>query len=68
MAGGPPDAFAVDRENTAQALGLWPGRGVLLFCAAVLVAGYGVVILRGPAPAGEVRVMVVPAPEGPVAP
>lgn len=68
MAGGRRDALAVDRETSVQAPGLWPGRGVLLFCAVLLLAGYGVAIFRGPAPAGEVKVVLVPAPENPVAP
>lgn len=40
----------------------WPSAGVLLLCAALLVAGYAVAIWRGPAPAQEVRVVTVPAP------
>jgi hypothetical protein len=41
---------------------IWPAAGVLLLCAALLVAGYGVAVLRGPAPAQEVRVVEFPAP------
>ena len=41
---------------------VWPSAGVLLFCAILLVAGYGVAVLRGPAPAQEVRVVEFPAP------
>lgn len=40
----------------------WPSAGVLLLCAAVLMAGYAVEIWRGPAPEQEVRVVTVPAP------
>jgi hypothetical protein len=41
---------------------IWPSAGVLLFCAALLVAGYGVAVLRGPAPAQEVRLVEYTAP------
>lgn len=41
---------------------VWPSAGVLLFCAILLVAGYGVAVLRGPAPAQEMRVVEFPAP------
>lgn len=41
---------------------VWPSAGVLLFCAILLVAGYGVAVLRGPAPAQEVHVVEFPAP------
>jgi hypothetical protein len=40
----------------------WPPAGVLVACAVVLVAGYGVAVLRGPAPAQEVRVVTMPVP------
>jgi hypothetical protein len=40
----------------------WPPATVLVACAFVLVAGYGVAVLRGPAPAQEVRVVTMPAP------
>ena len=39
-----------------------PGAGVLLACAALLVAGYGVAWWRGVAPAVEVRVVPIAAP------
>ena len=41
----------------------WPPAGVLVACAVLLAAGYGVAVLRGPAPAREVRAVTVPAPE-----
>lgn len=41
---------------------IWPSPPVLLICAVLLVAGYGVAVLRGPAAAQEVRVVEVPAP------
>jgi hypothetical protein len=37
--------------------------GVLLSCAALLAAGYAAAVLRGPAPAREVRVVMAPSPE-----
>lgn len=40
----------------------WPSSGMLLVCAALVAAGYGVAVLRGPSPAQEVRVLLVPAP------
>lgn len=40
----------------------WPSAGVLLLCSVLLVAGYGVAVVRGPAPAQEVRVVEFPAP------
>jgi hypothetical protein len=40
----------------------WPPAGVLLACLALLAAGYAVALLRGPAPAQEVRVVMAPAP------
>ena len=48
----------------------WPGPGVLLLCVCVLVAGFGAALLRGPVPASEVSVRVVPSPgaEEPVQP
>ena len=50
--------------------GVWPAPGVLLLCVCLLVAGFGVALLRGPVPAGEVGVRVVPssAPEEQVQP
>jgi hypothetical protein len=41
---------------------IWPGAGVLLAGAVVLAAGYTVSLLRGAAPAAEVRVVMVPPP------
>jgi hypothetical protein len=35
---------------------------VLVICAVLLVAGYGVAVLRGPVRAQEVRMVEVPAP------
>ena len=48
----------------------WPGPGVLLLCVCFLVAGFGAALLRGPVPAGEVGVRLVPSPaaEEPVQP
>lgn len=43
----------------------WPSVGVLLACAVLLVAGYGVAVWRGPAPAQEVRVVEAQAPKPP---
>ena len=40
----------------------WPSTGVLVMCALVLAAGYGVAVWRGPAPAQEVRVVVMTPP------
>ena len=40
----------------------WPPAGVLVACALLLAAGYGAAVLRGPAPAQEVRVVTMPAP------
>ena len=40
----------------------WPSTGVLVMCALVLAAGYGVAVWRGPALAQEVRVVTMPAP------
>jgi hypothetical protein len=60
----------VEPQLAAQLPGVWPGRGVLLLCAVILVAGYAVAILRGPAPAGAVAVVLAPVEEapGPAAP
>jgi hypothetical protein len=41
---------------------MWPSTGVLLLCSVLLVAGYGVAVVRGPVPAQEVRVVEFPAP------
>ena len=41
---------------------VWPPPPVLVICAVLLVAGYGVAVLRGPARAQEVRMVEVPAP------
>lgn len=41
---------------------VWPSPGVLLLCAALLAVGYGVAVVRGPAPAQEVRVVEIPHP------
>ncbi|MEX1044838.1 MAG: hypothetical protein WEC73_01810 [Chthoniobacterales bacterium] len=46
------------RETSAD----WPGPGVLLFSVCLLVAGFGAALWRGPAPAGEVRVQIMPSP------
>ena len=40
----------------------WPPAGVLVACALLLAAGYGVAVVRGPAPPQEVRVVTMPAP------
>ena len=46
-------------KNTAENVGSgWPSPGVLLLCAALVAAGYGMAVLRGPAPAQEVRVLI----------
>lgn len=63
MRGVPPDACPVERDNAAENVGVWPGRGVLLLCAAILAAGYGFALLRGPAPVGGVEVIIAPVPE-----
>jgi hypothetical protein len=41
---------------------VWPSPGVLLLCAVLLAAGYAVAVVRGPAPAQEVRMVEMPAP------
>lgn len=48
----------------------WPGPGVLLLCVCFLVAGFSLALLRGPVPASEVSVRLVPSPaaEEPVQP
>jgi hypothetical protein len=46
---------AYDKEEA------WPAPGILLLCVCLLVAGYGLALLRGPVPAGEVGVRVVPS-------
>ena len=40
----------------------WPRTGVLLAGAALLAAGYAAMLLRGPAPASEVSIVLAPAP------
>jgi len=40
----------------------WPSTGVLVSCALLLVAGYGVAVWRGPVPPEEVRVVTMPPP------
>jgi len=39
----------------------WPGGAVLLCAALILLVGLGAAVWRGPAPGGEVRVVVFPA-------
>lgn len=56
-----PDAEGVKDDFPGESR--WPAAGVLLLCAVVLMAGYAFAIWRGPAPAQEVRVVTVPAPE-----
>ena len=59
----PPDAPAgMSTEAHMETSAEWPGPGVLLFCVCLLVAGFGAALWRGPAPAGEVRVRVMPPP------
>lgn len=58
----------MEREGASQNLGMWPARGVLVFCAMILAAGYGGAVLRGPLAPGEVRVTAAAAPEEPVTP
>jgi len=43
----------------------WPGAGVLFMCAGLLMAGLAAAAWRGPAPAGDVAVIVAPAAEPP---
>jgi hypothetical protein len=43
------------KENEAR----WPSLACLMTCLALVLAGYGVGILRGPAPEIEVRVKMV---------
>jgi hypothetical protein len=50
-------------ESRQEGGSSWPSAGVLVACAVLLAAGYGVAVLRGPAPAQEVRAVTVPAPE-----
>jgi len=40
----------------------WPGAGILLLSAGLLAAGLAAAAMRGPAPAGEVVVLVEPVP------
>jgi hypothetical protein len=42
--------------------GIWPGAGVLLVSLVILAAGYAAAIARGPAPASEVRTILLEAP------
>ncbi|MEX1009955.1 MAG: hypothetical protein WEC72_01295 [Chthoniobacterales bacterium] len=46
-------------EAARQTEGAWPGAGILLLCACLLVAGFGAAWWRGPAPAGTVQVRLV---------
>lgn len=49
-------------ENDPAHASFWPGSGILLLAASLVVAGYGAALLRGPAPAAEVRIVVQAAP------
>jgi hypothetical protein len=49
-------------EAAKETEAAWPGPGVLLVCAGFLAAGFLAAWWRGPAPAGEMQVRVVPAP------
>jgi hypothetical protein len=40
----------------------WPRAGVLIAGSALLAAGYAAMLLRGPAPASEVSIVLAPAP------
>ena len=43
----------------------WPGNALLLLCVAIVAAGYGVALWRGPEPSSAVTVTVVEAPPSP---
>jgi hypothetical protein len=49
-----------ERETT-----IWPAPAVLAVSVAILLAGYAVLIWRGPAAAVEVRVVLAPEPAAP---
>jgi hypothetical protein len=53
-------SHAPERETT-----IWPAPGVLAVSVAILLAGYAILIGRGPAPAGEVQVFLAPEPAAP---
>lgn len=55
------DAWAMQGTDGPSAAVSLPGAVVLLACAALLIAGYGVAWWRGVAPSVEVRVVPVPA-------
>lgn len=53
-------SHAPERETT-----IWPAPAVLAASVVILLAGYAVLIWRGPAAAGEVRVVLATEPAAP---
>jgi len=57
-----PDASGVSANSPTDGAASLPSAAVLLLCLLLLGAGYAAAILRGPAPAQEVRVVTYPPP------
>jgi hypothetical protein len=55
-------------RGTEQETMIWPEPAVLAACVAILLAGYAILIWRGPAAAVEVRVVLAPEPVAPAQP
>lgn len=57
-----PDASEVSAKTPTDGAAGLPSAAALLACLLLLGAAYAVAIWRGPAPAGEVQVVIYPPP------